>query len=600
MGRVDTSARNDATLPPVSQPVSRIRYALTRRTAAAALALFCAALVVSALPGRPAAAASGSVVRDNVAMKVMPDGKALVVEKVKYDYGSGGAGFTRTFPTKVRWDDRHDRLFRVHDVSARSSGSSVPTKVHVNDGSTSIDVATGTRASGRKSYTLKYVVDGLVAKSANGQAITWTAVSNWRVPVKKAKVNVVAPKPATYASCMAGSTTSTQPCTLAQTGLEGLVGARFLQNDLPAGGSVDITVGLPAHSVAAQPILTKRHTLATAFSVTPFTVVAFIALLVLVLLGLWLLWRLRGRDTRAVDAERATGGRRPFTEDGDDVVFTPPGGLRPGQVGTVVDEQADVVDVVATLLDLAIRNYVFIEELPGVRPDWRLHKRNEPGDELLAYERAVFDALFEYGDAVLVSELSGVIADDMTRFRSLMYRDVVAQGWFASRPDQVRSRWTWTGVGVAVLGVLATILLALFTFEALVGIAVVLAGVAIAVAGEYMPARTSRGSQVLGEVGSLRQYLQGADPQDIPDEHQETLCARLIPYAALFGVQDRWARALSESVDAGEEGFSWFAGSDGWRREDLDDSVRNFLVAVTGAVSTSRTFRSFAGEASTV
>ncbi|MGH3095470.1 MAG: DUF2207 domain-containing protein [Streptosporangiales bacterium] len=565
-----------------------------------ALALFCAAAAVLALPGASAMASSGSVIRDKVAMKVMADGSAKVVEQITYDYGSGGTGFTRTFPTRVRWDDRHDRLFRVHDVSARSGGSSVPTKVRAGEGSTSIDVATGTRVSGRRSYTLKYVVDGLVADSAHGQAITWTAVSDWQVPVKKAEVDVVAPKPATYASCVAGATGAAKPCTLAQTGLEGFVGAKFLQNDLPAGGAVNITVGLPAHTVAAKPILIKRHTLATAFSVTPFTVIAFVALIVLVALGLWLVWRLRGRDARAVSAGRRAGGRRPFVEDGDDIVFAPPGGLRPGQVGTVADEQADVVDVVATVLDLAIRNYVFIEELPGVRPDWRLHKRNEPGEELLAYERAVFDELFEHGDAVLVSELSGVLADDMARFRGLMYRDVVAQGWFASRPDQVRSRWTWTGVGVAVLGVVATILLALFTFQALVGIAVVLAGVAIAVAAEYMPSRTARGSQVLGEVGSLRQYLQGADPQDIPDEHQEILCARLIPYAALFGAEERWARALSESVDAGEEGFTWFAGGDGWRREDLDDSVRNFLVAVTGAVSTSRTFRSFAGEASTV
>lgn len=585
--------RDHATLPGVPQPVSRVRNVL-------GLAVFCAAAAVLALPGTSAMAASGSVVSDDVAMKVMPDGSAQVVEKVTYDYRSGGAGFTRMFPTKVRWDDRHDRLFQVHDVSARSAGSSVPTTVRAGEGSTSIDVATGSQASGRKSYTLKYMVDGLAANSAHGQAIMWTPVSDWQVPVKKATVEVVAPKPARYASCVAGAAGAGKPCTLAQTGLEGLVGAKFLQNDLPAGGAVNITVGLPAHTVTAKPILTKRHTLATAFSVTPFTVIAFAALIVLVALGLWLVWRLRGRDTRAVDAGRSRGGQRPFVEDGESIVFSPPGGLRPGQVGTVVDEQADVVDVVATVLDLAIRNYVFIEELPGVRPDWRLHKRNEPGEELLAYERAVFDELFEHGDAVLVTELSGVLADDMARFRGLMYRDVVAQGWFASRPDQVRSRWTWTGVGVAVLGVVATILLALFTFEALVGIAVVLAGVSIAVAAEYMPARTARGSQVLGEVGSLRQYLQGADPQDIPDEHQETLCARLIPYAALFGAEERWARALSESVDAGDEGFTWFAGGEGWRREDLDDSVRNFLVAVTGAVSTSRTFRSFAGEASTV
>lgn len=566
---------------------------VTRRGAVATGALAVAALTV--LPAATADAATASVVRQDLSMQIGADGSTKVTETIDYDYASGNAGLTRTFLTRARYSDTEDRIYRIRSVEAESDGAEVPTKITAQDGTTTVDLDPGKQLDGRKEYTLTYVVDGLLAPATDGMTMSWTPVSGWKVPVKQVNINVIAAKQPTHVSCTAGPVGSSMPCTLSQAGGEGVTGGKFLQNNLQPGGALSTNVGFPTDTAEASPILEKRHTLATAFSVTPFTVAALVAVVVIGVVGLWLLWRLRGRDARSVAAGSDTGGRRPFHEQDGAVVFSPPGGLRPGQVGTLVDEQADVVDVVATILDLAVRNYIYVEELGGARPDWRLHKRNEPGDELLPYERAVFDELFDDGDTVLVSDLRTVLANDLPRLRDLMYSDVVTQGWFAARPDRVRSRWLWGGVIVAILGVVVTIVLALFTFDALVGLAVVIVGVGVAVAAEYMPSRTARGSEVLGQINGLRQYLRGADPADIPEDQQEILCARLVPYAALFGAEDRWSHALAESADVGEEGFSWYGGPEGWRREDLDDSVSNFLVDVTGAISTSRPLRGVVG-----
>src|SRR5262249_61116422 len=45
------------------------------------------------------------------------------------------------------------------------------------------------------------------------------------------------------------------------------------------------------------------------------------------------------------------------------VEFVPPDDIRPGQVGTLIDESADVIDVIATIVDLAVRKYLRIREL---------------------------------------------------------------------------------------------------------------------------------------------------------------------------------------------------------------------------------------------
>ena len=46
------------------------------------------------------------------------------------------------------------------------------------------------------------------------------------------------------------------------------------------------------------------------------------------------------------------------------VEFAPPDDMRPGQMGTLLDEQANVLDVSATLVDLAVRGYLLIQEIP--------------------------------------------------------------------------------------------------------------------------------------------------------------------------------------------------------------------------------------------
>ena len=64
--------------------------------------------------------------------------------------------------------------------------------------------------------------------------------------------------------------------------------------------------------------------------------------------------------------------------DGDPipVEFVPPDGIRPGQVGTLIDEQANPLDVTATIIDLAVRGYLKITEIPKEgwfgKPDWQL------------------------------------------------------------------------------------------------------------------------------------------------------------------------------------------------------------------------------------
>src|SRR5206468_2575315 len=67
--------------------------------------------------------------------------------------------------------------------------------------------------------------------------------------------------------------------------------------------------------------------------------------------------------------------------------YEPPDKLRPAQVGLLVDEHADTKDVTATIVDLAVRGYLTITELPMIGivklfggKDWSLTRTADKAD----------------------------------------------------------------------------------------------------------------------------------------------------------------------------------------------------------------------------
>jgi hypothetical protein len=63
--------------------------------------------------------------------------------------------------------------------------------------------------------------------------------------------------------------------------------------------------------------------------------------------------------------------------------------------------------VTATIIDLAVRGFLTISEVPGKR-DWLLTRKDGDVAGLLPYERTLFDGLFANGrQHVEVSELKG-------------------------------------------------------------------------------------------------------------------------------------------------------------------------------------------------
>ncbi|NUO98866.1 MAG: DUF2207 domain-containing protein [Nonomuraea sp.] len=519
---------------------------------------------VLTLTATPALAEAG--ITDQVTMTLGKDGTLHVVEKIT----GAKAGLKRTLLTRTRYDDDNDRVYQISGLKGATL-----------DG----DVLTTT------ADTVEYDVKGAVTTSGGVEELRWFAVSGWDTAVAKATVQVSGPGQVQNLSCFAGDLTSAIGCTSASMDHTGTK-ADFEQSDLAPGQALTVVVGYPKGSSSGAPILEKRFSLASAFTLDLVTGGALAALLVLLLGGVGLLYWTRGRDARVASHEK--GGVDPV-QNGH---FSPPDGVRPGQIGTLVDEQADVVDVTATIVDLAVRGYLRIDEQPRQTydaPDWMLVRLpNAPVNSLLKYERALYDAIFDGRDAVLLSQLSGSFAGQLGKVRDALYADVVTQGWFARRPDTERTRWTTIGVALIGVGLLATVALAWFTTYGLLGLALVIAGGALAVGGQYMPAKTAKGSAALAHTLGFREYLFSGELGEVPEQHRVELFSRYLPYAVIFDGVEHWSRVVASVTGNGHQSDNlyWYHGPAEWDLSKFAGSMRTFTTTTSGAISATRQFRS--------
>jgi uncharacterized membrane protein YgcG len=552
--------------------------------------------------GQARAQSAEAILRYDVAIEIQGDDSIVVKEVIDYDFGSAQRhGIFRDIPTTLGYDDAHDRIYPLDVVSVAGSPGT-PVQYETEDaggGRTRIRIGDPDRTiSGRHTYVITYRIGGALNGFPDHDELFWNAIgADWSVPIRQAKVMVSAPGPIDRTACYAGPAGSNLPCT--RSAMKGGV-ASFAQSSLDPGGALTVVVGLPKGIVAEPaPILAKRWTLGRAFTTTPLTVGGMLLLAALVVGGFGgMVWR-TGRDRRfrgsQVDVLMGAPPETPeqavplFEGDASGPVeFAPPLGLRPGQIGTLVDEVANTLDVTATVIDLAVRKYLVIEEIPKKgwfgKPDWKLTKLRDPDGELLEFERELLDGLFEDGQEVELSSLRTQFVSRLQRVQDALYRNAVGQGWFAGRPDRIRSRWVAAGIGVLIAGAALEFAAVRWTRLALLPIAVILAGLLLVVGARWMPRRTAKGTGLVRRVRGFRTVIATAETNMARFAEKEGLFTRYLPYAIVFGLTEKWARAF-EVLGEPPPDTSWYVSSNAFAYGAFSDAMDGFTVTTAGTIA---------------
>ncbi|MCY3993249.1 MAG: DUF2207 domain-containing protein [Caldilineaceae bacterium] len=420
-------------------------------------------------------------------------------------------------------------------------------------------------ANQSETYTLAYTVHGGLRYYEGGDQLWWQAIYGDRsFPVQAGRVNVVAPAAihewAAYSNN--GAVWEDARGTASASRLEsGREIAYVIDRSLDPGQAFEVRVEFTPGVVAGEPqpwqiradaeAAAREAELLFRARWGPILTLLFGALGLLFLLGgpaaLYLLWYRLGRD-KPVDMVA-------------DYLPEPPDDLAPGVVGTLLDEQADMQDIIATLVDLAQRKVISItEEKTGklmVARDftYRYENRHLP---VSTFERLLLDSLFDINGEARLSELKNRFYKDLPALKRALYSEVTEHGFFARSPEKVRNQYGCLGVCLLVLAGLAG--LGLWTlFGSLTG-AAVLPGIGLAATAlgllllsRFMPRKTDAGAELAARWQAFKRYLRNIDRYSDLEEQKE-LWDRWLPFAIAFGVDSQYIRKF-ETVDAPAPGW---------------------------------------------
>ena len=569
---------------------------MTRRLVLLALA---AVLLLAAPAG--AQGQGERITAYDVDIRVEPSGSLLITEVIDYDFASNSRhGILRDIPVRLDYDSRYERTYPLDVVSVEGSPGTPDqyeretagnyARLRIGDPDKTI--------TGAHRYTITYRIDGALNGFETHDELYWNAVgTEWPVPIDQATVRVTTPADITEVACFGGEGGSRLAC--AQAERAGRT-ASFSDRRLQPGDGVTVVVGFAKGAVPPPaPILDERWSITRAFSATPATIGASLLLLAAGVLGVSRLgWR-TGRDRAyagsPIDVAYATSGQEepvrpslgPFGGVETPVEFVPPDGLRPGQMGTLVDEAANTLDVTATIVDLAVRGYLRIDEIPKKgwigKPDWTLTKLKD-GEGLLRYERLLLDGLFEDGAEVKLSSLRTKFASRLKRVEDALYDEVVAAGWFAARPDRVRVKWYVIGGIATVLAVAVLVGLMALTHAALIGIPLVIGALLLLASAKRMPRRTAKGTGVLRRAQGFRRFIDESEKERARFAEQQHLFSEYLPYAIVFGATEKWARTFA-GLDDELAQPDWYGGSSTFTPTGFAQSIDGFSVTTAGTIA---------------
>ncbi|HNV02882.1 MAG TPA: DUF2207 domain-containing protein [Vicinamibacterales bacterium] len=274
-------------------------------------------------------------------------------------------------------------------------------------------------------------------------------------------------------------------------------------------------------------------------------------------------WKRFGRDPKTL----------PVT-----VQYGPPGGMTPAEAGTLVDNRPDMRDITASIVDLAVRGFLRIEETTeprflgfGKRTGYllKLLKPSTGWKGLRPHEEKLLHALFlrterpdssqpdasGVVDEVAISDLEDRFYTNLPEIRERIFSQLIDRGYYRRRPDKARvpfiiggfatllaGGWVCAALGAGTAGWLATVASAVIIFAF----------------GLVMPARTVRGARAREGVLGFEEFLKRVDADKFERvARTPDMFERFLPYAMALGVERNWARAF-EGIYTSQP--DWYVG----------------------------------------
>jgi Predicted membrane protein (DUF2207) len=496
------------------------------------------ALVATVLAATPAAGQrSYAIERFDATIRVAPDATIEVTEAITARFTGAWNGIYRTIPVTYRTAQGLNWTLSLNLLSARDDhGRSLRVEASRERHYIKYKIWVPGAADATRTVVLRYRATNGLRFFEDHDELYWNVTGDeWEVPIEAAVATVELPPGTEGVRAIAFNGAYGSTAQEASVAIRGTTVRIAMPHALAFHEGVTAVVGWNK-GVVAEPAAVARAARVVG-SNWPLAIPIPVFLLVLAI------WRKRGRDPR----------RLPIT-----VQYEPPAGLTPAEAGTLIDNSADLRDITATLVDLAVRGHLQIEEreqskILGLFADreYTLRRKTPPAGaaELAPHERRVLDGIFAgRGGEVRLSQLEDEFYTQVSGIKKAIFDRLLGRGFYHARPDHVKVRWVIMGVLIGAViaimggGIGGVFLLTPVPFV----IAGILVGIILAGFGLVMPARTEAGARALEGILGFEEFLTRVEAEHLKRiivAHPE-MFDKYLPYAMAFGVERKWARAF--------------------------------------------------------
>jgi hypothetical protein len=250
--------------------------------------------------------------------------------------------------------------------------------------------------------------------------------------------------------------------------------------------------------------------------------------------------------------------------------YEPPKGICPAEAGTLIDDTIHPRDITSTIVDLAVRGYIKIEEkvdtfLVFHHKDYMFHLLKpmpQWGPDLTAHERVMLENIFQGGSETRLSSLKNRFYTVIPIVRQDIMSALKSKGIYTLDPESANGYSIVAGVAIAIFAVALQVMGWVNLFYS-VPLAIVSIGVSLLIwwlFARRMSAKTVAGARIRIAVLGFQEFMNRVDADRIKLMPPDTF-EKFLPYAMALGVEHHWAQAFDGIV---KDPPSWYVSPNGY------------------------------------
>ena len=484
-------------------------------------------------------------------ISIAADGTALVSEKITLVFVGEWHGIHRTIPVEYPGPQGTNYTLFLNVLSVEDeNGNKLKYDSSKSGAYRDLKIYIPGAVDTTRVVNIDYSVRNGVRFFDSYDEFYWNVTGNdWPVPIAHASAFVTLPENAAgglRAQAFTGAYGSRQSEATAE-----VKGADVLfetTSPLSMRGGVTIDIYIPQGVLKPPSALTK---LGWFLSSNP---IVFLPLLTLAVM--FALWYSVGRDP----------------DPGVSVApqYEPPKGMCPAEAGTLLDDTIHPRDITSTIVDLAVRGYIKIEEKVDTfllfhHKDYLFHllkPREQWASDLTPHERVMLENIFLGGAETRLSSLKNRFYTVIPIVRQDIMNALKSKGIYTLDPESANGYSIVAGVAIAILVVAVQVLgwMNLFYSIPLVIGSVLVSALIWWLFARQMTAKTVAGARTRIAVLGFQEFMNRVDADRIKRMPPDTF-EKFLPYAMALGVEHHWAQAFDGII---KDPPTWYVSPNGY------------------------------------